>query len=110
MPVEAMGGRAGRSSHAVATRAPARGVCAVEYWPPVLTSGPPVAGPGIDQRALGTIVRPDGAHQVTYHGRPLYLASNDAYIGAAVGLGTQGIYGAGAHTPWGMFNTIPPLD
>ncbi len=54
-------------------------------------------------------MRPDGSHQVTYNGRPLYLFNNDAYIGPPVGAGTQGINGAGAHTPWGVFNTIPPL-
>jgi predicted lipoprotein with Yx(FWY)xxD motif len=53
------------------------------------------------------VVRPDGSHQVTYHGRPLYLANNDAYIAGITG--TQSINGAGAHTPWGVFSTIPPL-
>ena len=85
-----------------------QGLCAV-YWPPLLTSDRPVAGPGVDQHALGFIVRPDGSHQVTYNGRPLYLFYKDAYIGPPVDVGAQGIYGAGAHTPWGVFNTIPPL-
>jgi predicted lipoprotein with Yx(FWY)xxD motif len=83
-------------------------LCSV-YWPPLLTSHQPVAGPGVNQHALGFIVRPDGSHQVTYNGRPLYLFDKDAYIGPPVGVGMQGIYGAGAHTPWGVFNTIPPL-
>jgi len=85
-----------------------QGTCAV-FWPPVLTSGRPEAGPGVDQRAIGVIVRPDGSQQVTYHGRPLYLFNKDAYIGGASPVGTQGIYGAGALTPSGVFNTIPPL-
>ena len=72
------------------------------YWPPLLTSNQPVAGPGADQHALAFIVRPDCSHQVTYHGRPLYLFYKDAYIGPPVGVGAQGIYGAGAHTPWGV--------
>ena len=84
------------------------GQCAV-FWPPVLTSGRPEAGPGVDQRAIGVIVRFDGAQQVTYHRRPLYLFNDDAYIGGASPVGTQGIYGAGALTPSGVFNTIPPL-
>jgi predicted lipoprotein with Yx(FWY)xxD motif len=83
-----------------------QGQCAA-YWPPVLTSKRPEAGAGVDQNAIGTIVRPDGTHQVTYHGRPLYLFINDAYIKGITG--TQSINGAGADTPWGVFNTIPPL-
>jgi len=85
-----------------------QGTCAV-FWPPVLTSGRPEAGTGVDQHALGVIARPDGTQQVTYHGRPLYLFNNDAYFGGASPVGTQGIYGAGAVTPSGVFNTIPPL-
>jgi predicted lipoprotein with Yx(FWY)xxD motif len=83
-----------------------QGQCAAVYWPPVLTSKRPEAGPGVDQHALGTIVRPDGTHQVTYNGKPLYLFSGDAYIPGITG--TKGIYGAAASTPWGVFNTIPP--
>jgi predicted lipoprotein with Yx(FWY)xxD motif len=78
--------------------------CAL-IWPPVLTSGRPEAGPGVDQHALGVVVRPDGTHQVTYEGKPLYLFINDAYIPGIIG--TQSINGAGAVTPWGVFNTIP---
>jgi len=85
-----------------------QGTCAV-FWPPVLTSGWPEAGPGVDQRAIGIIDRRDGTQQVTYHGRPLYLFNKDAYFGGASPVGTQGIYGAGVVTPPGVFNTIPPL-
>jgi predicted lipoprotein with Yx(FWY)xxD motif len=79
------------------------------FWPPVLTSGRPQAGPGVDERAIGIIVTRDGTQQVTYHGRPLYLFNQDAYFGGASPVGNQGIYGAGAVTPSGVFNTIPPL-
>jgi predicted lipoprotein with Yx(FWY)xxD motif len=85
-------------------------VCSAVYWPPVLTSKRPSAGPGVDQRALGIIVRPDGTHQVTYDGKPLYLFYNDAYIpGLPYNDGMARINGAGSDTPWGAFNTIPPL-
>jgi predicted lipoprotein with Yx(FWY)xxD motif len=84
-----------------------QGLCAFD-WPPVLTWKRPEAGPGVDQHALGIIVRPDGTHQVTYRGKPLYLFYNDAYIPGRVG--TPGINGAGAPGPsGGIFNTIPPL-
>jgi predicted lipoprotein with Yx(FWY)xxD motif len=79
------------------------------FWPPVLTSGWPEAGPGVDPRAIGIIERRDGSLQVTYHERPLYLFNGDAYTGGASPVGTYGIYGAGLITPSGVFNTIPPL-
>ncbi len=84
-----------------------RGICAAVPWPPVLTSKQPEAGPGIDQRDLGTIVRPDGTQQVTYKGEPVYLFYRDAYIPGITG--TQGIYGEGESTPWGVFSTASPL-
>lgn len=80
--------------------------CAV-YWSPVLTSMRPEAGPGVDRHTLGIIVRPDGTHQVTYDDHPLYLFYQDAYI-PVLG-GSPAINGAGANTPWGVFNTIPPF-
>lgn len=84
-----------------------QGQCALT-WAPVLTSGPPEAGPNVDQDALGTIVRADGSHQATFNGRPLYLYAGDAYIPAIPGVsGPASINGAGLITPWGVFNTIP---
>jgi predicted lipoprotein with Yx(FWY)xxD motif len=94
--------------HGWADESACQGLCAVS-WPPLLTSERPEAGPGVDQHALGIIVRPDGSHQVTYNGRPLYLFNHDAYIGPIPASGTKSINGAGAQTPWGVFNTIPPL-
>ena len=88
------------SGHASACQ----GQCAV-FWTPVLTSMRPGAGSGVDQQALGIIVRPDGTHQVTYNGQPLYLFIGDAYIPGLIG--TQSINGAGLNTPWGAFNSIP---
>jgi predicted lipoprotein with Yx(FWY)xxD motif len=86
-----------------------QGQCALN-WPPVLTSGRPEGGHNVDQHALGIIVRPDGTHQVTYNGQPLYLYTGDAYIPGIPGIsGPASINGAGVTSPWGVFNTIPPL-
>ena len=53
------------------------GECAAA-WPPVLTSGTPVAGDGVEDALLGTIKRDDGSTQVTYGGRPLYFYAHEA--------------------------------
>ena len=42
-------------------------------WPPLLTTGAPHAGPGAKASLLGTVKRPDGGVQVTYHRHPLYF-------------------------------------
>jgi predicted lipoprotein with Yx(FWY)xxD motif len=62
-----------------------------KQWPPVLIakSAKPVAGPGIDARKLGTIVRPDGTVQVTYYGFPLYRFAGDTKNGQANGQGIE---------------------
>ncbi len=84
------------------------GQCALT-WLPVLTSGRPQASTGTDQHALGTIVRPDGTHQVAYNGQPLYLYADDAYIPGIPGVsGPASINGSGVTSPWGVFNTVPP--
>jgi predicted lipoprotein with Yx(FWY)xxD motif len=88
---------------------PCQALCQ-QYWLPVLTSGRPQAGDGVDQHALGTMMRPDGTQQVTYRGRPLYLFADDAYLppfpyNAAV----ASINGAGANTMWGVFDTVPAV-
>ena len=88
-----------------------QGACAAANWQPLLTSGRPQAGAGVNQQAVGIIVRPDGTHQVTYNGQPLYLDFGDAYIAGIpfYNNGMPTINGAGAVTPWGVFNTIPSL-
>jgi predicted lipoprotein with Yx(FWY)xxD motif len=89
-------------------RSACQGLCAL-FWQPVLTSARADAGAGVDQHALGIIVRSDGTHQVTYNDKPLYLFVGDAYIaGLPVIGGPASINGAGATTPFGVFNTIPP--
>jgi predicted lipoprotein with Yx(FWY)xxD motif len=46
-------------------------------WPPVLTTGAPVAGKGVQQQLLGTVERQDGTRQVTYAGHPLYFYAHE---------------------------------
>jgi predicted lipoprotein with Yx(FWY)xxD motif len=46
-------------------------------WPPVTTSGTPIAGPGVRQALLGTIKLKNGTKQVTYAGHPLYTYIGD---------------------------------
>jgi predicted lipoprotein with Yx(FWY)xxD motif len=57
-------------------------------WPPVMSSGRPVAGPGVRAALLSTIKLSGGGRQVTYAGHPLYRYSpatekgETAYVGA----------------------------
>ena len=52
-----------------------KGECA-EAWPPVYTSGKPVAGKGAKASLLGSIRR-GSRRQVTYRGRPLYYYAHE---------------------------------
>jgi predicted lipoprotein with Yx(FWY)xxD motif len=78
------------------------GKCAT-YWPPVVTSGKPVAGPGIKASLLGTTKRKDGKLQVTYKKHPLYFFLLDKKPGQTTGEGSKN-FGAGwyALTPTGI--------
>jgi len=60
------------------------GACA-QGWPPVLTTGTPVASAGASTSLLGTVTRTDGTIQVTYAGHPLYYYTGDTKAGAATG-------------------------
>ena len=69
------------------------GTCLV-YWPPLLTSGKPIAIAGANRAMLGTIRRTDGSRQVTFAGHPLYLFSGDTKRGQTNGEGLRD-FGAG---------------
>jgi len=75
------------------TKSACYGQCA-KYWPPLLTTGKPVAAAGAMASLLGTATRKDGTVQVTYKGHPLYTFVEDKKSGQTVGEGSNGF---GAH-------------
>jgi predicted lipoprotein with Yx(FWY)xxD motif len=58
-------------------------------WPPYVTSGAPLAGPGIAQNLLRTAKRRDGSLQVVFAGHPLYVFSGDTCAGQTRGEGIE---------------------
>ncbi len=60
------------------------GKCATA-WPPLLTSGAPVGGTGLDASKFGTTTRTDGTVQATYNGWPLYYFAKDKQPGDVTG-------------------------
>ena len=69
------------------------GACAGE-WPPVTTSGAPIAAKGVVDAMLGTRKRKNGTLQVTYNGHPLYTYAGDAKAGQTNGEGSNAFGGA----------------
>lgn len=65
-----------------------------QAWPPVLTTGAPVAGTGAKLSLLGTVKRTDGKLQVTYAGHPLYYFVQSTKPGNVSGQGSNAF---GAH-------------
>jgi predicted lipoprotein with Yx(FWY)xxD motif len=70
------------------------GACAA-LWPPLITKGKPVAGPGARASLLGTTKRKDGKLEVTYNGHPLYYFVTDRKPGQTTGQGVNQFGG-----PW----------
>jgi predicted lipoprotein with Yx(FWY)xxD motif len=70
------------------------GACAA-LWPPLLTTGKPVAGPGVRASLLGTTKRKDGKLEITYGGHPLYYFVTDRKPGQTTGQGVNQFGG-----PW----------
>jgi predicted lipoprotein with Yx(FWY)xxD motif len=62
------------------------GSCA-KFWPPLITTGRPKAGKGVQAKLLGTTVRKSG-RQVTYAGHPLYTYAGDTKAGQTNGEGS----------------------
>jgi predicted lipoprotein with Yx(FWY)xxD motif len=59
-------------------------------WPPLMTTGKPRAGAGINAAKLGQTPK----HQVTYYGKPLYYYSMDNAPGDTSG---QGVHSFGGY-------------
>jgi predicted lipoprotein with Yx(FWY)xxD motif len=64
--------------------------CDTVLWPALLTDGAPIAGRGVNPRALGTVTRTDvlsgtSVQQVTYGGLPLYQFFFDKAPGQTTG-------------------------
>ena len=64
-------------------------------WPPLFTTGKPVAGPRVRASLLGTTKRKDGKLEVTYNGHPLYYFVTDRKPGQTTGQGLNQFGG-----PW----------
>jgi predicted lipoprotein with Yx(FWY)xxD motif len=62
------------------------GSCA-SVWSPLMASGTPHAGAGLQAAKLGTIARSEGGRQVTYNDHPLYTYVGDAKAGDTTGQG-----------------------
>ena len=75
------------------------GACAA-LWPPLITHGKPVPGPGVRASLLGTTKRKDGKLEVTYGGHPLYYFVADRKPGQATGQGVNQFGG-----PWWVLSS-----
>jgi predicted lipoprotein with Yx(FWY)xxD motif len=73
------------------------GSCARDLIP-LETVGPPTVGAGVSAASIGTVTRPDGAQQVTYGGRPLYIYSQEQPLLGAKGPVPTGTAGNGSGT------------
>jgi predicted lipoprotein with Yx(FWY)xxD motif len=86
------------------------GAC-TRTWVPVVTTSAPISPAGIPSRDIGTIRRSDGALQVTFDGKPLYLyAEERVFLTRHGGIKAQGTAGngTGAVGPSGArFSVVP---
>jgi predicted lipoprotein with Yx(FWY)xxD motif len=57
----------------------------ITSWPPLLTQGSPVLGPGVDASMIGSAALPDGTKIVTYNHMPLYYFAKDTKAGDVLG-------------------------
>ena len=69
------------------------GAC-LDVWPFLIIHGKPTAGPGVEQKLLGTI-KVKGGNEVAYNGWPLYTFASDTKPGVITGEGNTSFGG-----PW----------
>lgn len=89
----------GRTLYLLATESSRNIVCKSNYlgctesWPPLLTTGKPRAGAGVNARLLVTVrrVKPAGV-QVVYNKHPLYYFTSDSKPGDVFGQAYLGIW------------------
>ena len=75
--------------------APDKSNCAggcLKAWPPLLTSGSPKLGDGVDASLIGSTALADGTKIVTYNHMPLYYWAKDTKPGDITGLGVGGVW------------------
>jgi predicted lipoprotein with Yx(FWY)xxD motif len=88
--VDANGRTLYQFDHDTPTTSACTGPCAT-LWPPLIVSGSPHAGPGVNASALGVLTAAGGS-QVTYAGHPLYTFANDHAVGDVAGQGFGGVW------------------
>jgi predicted lipoprotein with Yx(FWY)xxD motif len=76
----------------VGTKSACSGACAAA-WPPVIATGKPTVGTGLNASLVGTSRRSGGASQVTYNGHPLYRFVKDQKPGDTNGQGVTAFGG-----------------
>lgn len=61
-------------------------------WPPVLTQGNPILGPGVDDSKVSSALLADGTRIVTYNHMPLYYWVEDTKPGDTTGQGVGSVW------------------
>lgn len=88
----------GRTLYDYAPDTPTSSTCVsslcTTLWPPLIVSGVPKVGPGLNQALAGTVRRRSGHLQATYAGHPLYTWIGDQLPGMITG---QALLNAGGY-------------